>query len=202
MMCITGTSAEFKNEEFGHSIPVRSTYLGSEDVDEGLSSCTLNQEAIPLLRQDKVIDVSPHEVSCLDVADYILRQMGEISTMKLQKLVYYCQAWSLVWDEVPIFKEPIEAWANGPVIRSLFDYHRGMFKISRVLTGNPDLLSSEQRETINAVLDFYGDKSAQWLIDLAHTEDPWLSARRGLAPTERGNRIIKLDNMAEYYSSL
>ena len=31
-----------------------------------------------------------------DVAKYILEKEGKLSTMKLQKLCYYCQAWSLV----------------------------------------------------------------------------------------------------------
>lgn len=36
-----------------------------------------------------------------DVAQYILEIKGTLAAVKLQKLVYYCQAWSLVWDEVP-----------------------------------------------------------------------------------------------------
>ncbi len=58
-----------------------------------------------------------------DVAAYILEQYSAIPTMKLQKLIYYCQAWSLVWDEEPLFSEDIEAWANGPVVRSLYEAH-------------------------------------------------------------------------------
>jgi len=38
-----------------------------------------------------------------DVAAYILDKRGPMSHMKLQKLVYYCQAWSLVWDEELFF---------------------------------------------------------------------------------------------------
>ena len=55
-------------------------------------------------------------MTVLDVAAYILERQGSMTTMKLQKLVYYCQAWSLVWDERPLFDESIEAWANGPVL--------------------------------------------------------------------------------------
>ena len=44
-----------------------------------------------------------------DVADYILKECGEMPALKLQKLVYYSQAWSLVWDEAPLFEEEIEA---------------------------------------------------------------------------------------------
>lgn len=201
-MYTTNTDAGSSDDECIQRFPAPSAYAGSGDIDEGLSSCALTQEGQATVRDEKQVVVSALDVSCLDVAEYILRRLGRMSTMKLQKLVYYCQAWSLVWDEAPIFKEPIEAWANGPVVRSLFDYHRGMFDISHVFTGNPDVLSAKQRESIEAVLSFYGEKSAQWLIDLSHDEEPWVSARRGLAPTERGNRAISLDKMAEYYSSL
>ena len=32
-----------------------------------------------------------------DVAAYILMRRGQMTAMKLQKLVYYSQAWGLVW---------------------------------------------------------------------------------------------------------
>ena len=125
-----------------------------------------------------------------------------MSTMKLQKLVYYSQAWALVWDEKPLFKEDIEAWSNGPVVRDLFYYHRGRYEIAAVEIGNPRLLNQEQQETIDAVLNYYGDKPTQWLIELTHLEDPWIQAREGLPPLERGDKVIPLDAMAVYYSSL
>ncbi len=142
------------------------------------------------------------KIRVFDVAAYILVRMGTMTTMKLQKLVYYSQAWSLVWDEKRLFEEKIEAWANGPVVRDLFDYHRGMYEISEIPIGNPRLLDQEQQDTVDAVLEYYGDRPAQWLIDLSHMEDPWIQARKGLPPLERGNRIIPLDVMAHYYSSL
>lgn len=143
-----------------------------------------------------------NSVSVFDVASYIINKMGEMTTMKLQKLVYYCQAWSLVWDEKPLYYENIEAWANGPVVRELFYFHRGQFSISSIPIGNPSLLEKNQTETIDAVLDYYGDKPAQWLIDLSHSETPWKDARIGLSSIDRSARVIKLDSMADYYSSL
>ena len=50
-----------------------------------------------------------------DTAKYILEKSGKMSTMKLQKLCYYSQAWALVWDDAPLFDEDFQAWANGPV---------------------------------------------------------------------------------------
>ncbi|HEV7503973.1 MAG TPA: type II toxin-antitoxin system antitoxin SocA domain-containing protein [Thermoanaerobaculia bacterium] len=137
-----------------------------------------------------------------NVAAYILQKQGEMTAMKLQKLVYYSQAWSLVWDEEPLFAERVEAWANGPVVPDLYREHKGQFKVGSWPRGNPEALSAVHRETIDSVLGYYGDKASQWLSDLTHREDPWLDARRGLAPGERGSTEISHAAMAEYYGSL
>jgi uncharacterized phage-associated protein len=141
--------------------------------------------------------------SVFDTANYILRRQGPMTAMKLQKLVYYCQAWSLVWDERPLFPERVEAWANGPVVPVLFDAHRGKFQVSyETIPGNPDNLDGMAVETIEAILKYYGNKSSQWLSELTHSERPWIEARSGMAPGERGSREITLAVMHEYYESL
>lgn len=140
--------------------------------------------------------------SAFDVAAYILGRAGSMTAMKLQKLVYYTQAWSLVWDEAPLFDERIEAWANGPVVPDLYDWHRGSYLLSTCTRGHADDLNPEQRETVDAVLEHYGNKSSQWLSDLTHAEEPWKDARVGLAPGERGNCEITHASMMEYYSRI
>jgi uncharacterized phage-associated protein len=142
------------------------------------------------------------QVSAHDVAAYILREQGPMSTWKLQKLVYYAQAWSLVWDETPLFEEPIQAWANGPVAPELYQLHRGQFRVERWPQGKIAQLTKTQRETITAVLKFYGNKTGHWLSELTHMEPPWRDAREGLAPGERGSREITHGAMADYYGSL
>jgi len=137
-----------------------------------------------------------------DVAAYILERAGAMTTMKLQKLVYYSQAWSLVWDERPMFEEPIEAWANGPVIPELYDRHRGKFKVASWPTGQASKLSQLERETVDAVLNYYGDRNSQWLSDLTHSESPWQDARAGLPASTRGNSLISPAALAEYYGGL
>jgi len=142
--------------------------------------------------------------SVFDVAKYILMKTGKMTTMKLQKLLYYSQAWSLVWDEQPLFDNVIQAWANGPVAPSVYNYHRGLYFVDsdKFPMADPSNLTDTQRETVDAVLAYYGDKPAQWLIDLTHSEKPWQDARKGLGPGERGNNDISHASMADYYSGL
>jgi uncharacterized phage-associated protein len=142
-----------------------------------------------------------------DVAKYILQKTNAISTMKLQKLVYYAQAWSTVWDnppDAPLFPERIEAWSLGPVVPELFAWHKGHFSVGVDVFPNGDVsrLSRDQRETIDSVLAFYGHRTAQWLSDLSHSEPPWRDARVGIPEGERGGVEITLESMAEYYGNL
>ena len=140
----------------------------------------------------------------IDVAQYILERCGRMTTWKLQKLVYYCQAWSLVWDEESLFPDEIQAWADGPVVRRLYDLHSGQFTISKIKGGDPSRLNNTERETIDAVLGEYGGKPSAWLRDLTHSEPPWKDARKaaGVSEGERGNAVISLDAMVQYYGRL
>ncbi len=114
-----------------------------------------------------------------DLAAYILREQGRMSTWKLQKLVYYSQAWALVWDDEPIFKAHIEAWANGPVVPELYRKHRGQFSVDS-WEGDPRRLSDDHRATIDIVLAEYGRLTGRQLSLLTHAERPWQEARKGL----------------------
>ncbi len=140
--------------------------------------------------------------SAFDVAAYILDLLGSLPAMKLHKLVYYCQAWHLVWDGAPLFPDKIEAWANGVVIPTLYYSHQGIFQITTVSRGDAQLLNSDERATCNAVIRYYGDKSSQCLHDLVRSESPWLDARHGLSPVERGYVEITHDEIVRYYGSL
>lgn len=137
------------------------------------------------------------------VAKYILEKLRGTTHMKLQKLLYYSQAWSLVWDERPLFSARIEAWANGPVVPSIYAHLRGQFNVSPdAFRAKSDTPTKSEQETIDGVLAYYGDKNSQWLSDLSHMERPWQNARKGLGPGERGSNDISHADMAEYYGSL
>ncbi|KAB3522784.1 DUF4065 domain-containing protein [Corynebacterium zhongnanshanii] len=139
-----------------------------------------------------------------DVARYILEHVdGRVSTMKFQKLVYYAQAWHLVWDEQPLFDSRIEAWANGPVVRELYVQHRGEFTARRDLfPGDSGRLTNDEKESIDAVLKAYGRLNGQQLSDLSHSERPWREAYEGLTVGQGRAREIDLTVMQEFYTAM
>lgn len=139
-----------------------------------------------------------------DAAKYILAKTGLVTTMKLQKLLYYAQAWSLVWDENELFPEDFEAWAGGPVCRQLFAWHRTFYKVSEKdiptdkLSG--ESFGAEQIETMDAVIRDYGRYSGAQLSELTHSEAPWITARQGLPPGASCTNIISKADMAWFYA--
>lgn len=142
-------------------------------------------------------------VTCLDVAEYILQQKGPVTSMKLQKLVYYSQAWSLALEEEPIFDEPIEASPHGPVVKKLTVNPQDQSHVFTIPQGDPGRLSTEQKETIDAVLIYYGQKSAHWLMDKTHSEAPWKQAREGGSEDGPGFvKTISFQAIKDYYSGM
>ncbi|MDR2360759.1 MAG: DUF4065 domain-containing protein [Oscillospiraceae bacterium] len=139
-----------------------------------------------------------------DVAKYIIRKMGEITAMKLQKLCYYTQVWTLAWDGVPLFSEDFQAWADGPVCVELFARHKGRFLLREddLDVYLPDTLTPEQLTNIDIVLKDYGDYQPFELSDMTHQERPWREARGSTPIGERCENIISKENMRDYYAGL
>lgn len=143
----------------------------------------------------------------LDVAKYILSKKGNMTAMKLEKLCYYSQAWMLAWEEIPMFEDDFEAWANGPVSRRLFNLHRGKFIVSSADISaeyGRTNLDDTQVDVIDRILDYYGDKEPNWLSELTHLERPWKDARARAhaAPGEYCDEVILKSDMMDYYGGL
>jgi len=135
-----------------------------------------------------------------DVARHILSQRA-MTAMKMQKLAYYSQAWHLARKGRPLFIEPVEAWVNGPVVRDLYETHRGQFSLSSWPLGDVDELSSPQRKLIDEMVDTYGRRSASWLSQLTHSEEPWRKAREGLPDNVRSSAVIDREVMRDFYAA-
>jgi uncharacterized phage-associated protein len=135
-----------------------------------------------------------------DVAAVLLIRTGSITTMKLQKLVFYCQAWHLAFTGSPLFPEMIQAWERGPVVPELHRQHRGKYQVTSWPTGHPSHLSDVESQTVEWVVRKYGEFSAEALSRMTHQEIPWLVARGGAADDEKGSKPIPHDQMRAFYS--
>ena len=122
--------------------------------------------------------------------------------MKLQKLCYYSQAWSLVWDEQKLFDNRIEAWANGPVTTGLYSSHYRQYDVSEINDGDSSKLEGYQKETVDKIVDFYGQYTSKQLSDMTHMEEPWKIARGDTPDGDRSSNEITLGSMPDYYGKL
>ena len=142
--------------------------------------------------------------NAIDVAAYILEQTGSVTTMKLQKLVYYTQVRYLVTNGRPLFEDRIEAWANGPVSPKLYHVHSGRYMIGRGglgLSGSSDALNYPEKAAADLVVERLGSYSGEDLRELSHGERPWQDARKGYAPGDRCNVPITVEAMRSFYCS-
>lgn len=141
-------------------------------------------------------------MNAVDVSNYVIQYLKchgqKINHLKLQKLLYYIEAWHMVFLNKPIFADNIEAWQHGPVIRTVWNHFKrhsilyDELPVCKTCTCN---LSDEQRAIIDDVLDEYGDKTGYYLENLTHSEEPWQKARKS------NDQIISKIFMKQYYGA-
>jgi len=154
-------------------------------------------------RKGTMMDTTP---TALEVAHYFLRKGGEdgtsISNKKLQKLLYYAQAWTKVFSGERLFDEPIEAWVHGPAIRSVYGEFRGFEfgPIDPTVVPTEELDFGDNKETLNEIWRVYGKYDANYLEMLTHNEEPWKEARNGLEIDESSSNEISLGTMQSFYA--
>lgn len=133
-----------------------------------------------------------------DVAAYLVSKLGVIGTMKMEKLVYYCQAWWVARNDTPLFPEPLQAWRMGPVCPDLYREHRRQNYVDAWPLGSAANLGDQERRHIDAVVDVYGAYSGFRLGDMTHEERPWNAAmaRGGL------NTEIDVEEMRAFFQAV
>lgn len=135
-----------------------------------------------------------------DVARYILERQGPVTTLKLQKLVYYVQSWAIAKGG-PIFNDAIKAWVQGPVVPALFHEHKGLRQVTAAdMTARGTGLTDQQRAHIDGVLAYYGNLPPKYLSEMTHFERPWKDARA--EGNQRGHEspTIPVAAMREFYA--
>ena len=142
-----------------------------------------------------------------DIANWfkgaIDRESGDsITHLKLQKLIYYAQAWSLALNDRCLFDEDLQAWAHGPVAESVYRDHEGSGWNALPPPEAMPTLDAADRDILEQVLQSYGSLSAKQLESMTHAELPWIEARGGLAPEARSTARISKQTMKRFYKRM
>jgi uncharacterized phage-associated protein len=143
-----------------------------------------------------------------------------VSPLKLQKILYYVQAWYMVFygREHTLFAERPQAWVNGPVYPTVYREYRSKtqnmcdhLQPSDFCDGDPvealaDVtrllgFDAEQLELLDSIIMLYGAKTQNQLIFLSHSGKPWAEKREGLPPYQRSEEELSLDTMYSYYKA-
>jgi uncharacterized phage-associated protein len=135
-------------------------------------------------------------VSAHDVAREIAARDPEAGTLKVHKLLYYCQGWHLALNGEPLFAEDIEAWANGPVVADLWhDLDKGR------PAPEPSPLDARQRATVAFVCGKYRHRRGRHLIAATHAEPPWRDATAQAGGDEGPNPVIPIEALRDFFAT-
>lgn len=145
-------------------------------------------------------------IKARDVGRYFIylanQESRPITNKKLQKLVYYSQAWSLVLNNKRLFSDPLEAWVHGPAVKSLYVQYKdfGFSPIQENVTSDAiKNISSKTKKLLDEIWKVYGKMDAQYLEVLTHSEKPWREAREGLESHQNSEKEISLKTMKSFY---
>jgi uncharacterized phage-associated protein len=150
------------------------------------------------------------KVSATVLANYILMSYGPMSHLKLQKLLYYSEAYHLAYFDQSLIDEQFQAWLHGPVCRKVYNELKGesilYSDISFDGKSEPakeilENLNSNQIELLNDVLKELSTWRAFELERATHREVPWIEARKGYGPADRCDVIISKETMRIFYKS-
>ena len=144
-------------------------------------------------------------VDPLDIARYFIvrayedNKDSEMTNMKLQKLLYYAQSLFLALYGDPLFEAEIQAWRYGPVCppayRFYSEYERDQLPIPS--DDGFSAISSEVKDLLEEVWNYFGIHHAYVLSDMTHLEFPWKNARGNLPREASSNKALEVSDMCE-----
>lgn len=115
----------------------------------------------------------------VDVAAYLVlhakeKNIGDMTHLKIQKLVYLAHGWFLGIFEERLIKEDIEAWQYGPVVSELYDELKIYGSAVIPFIESKITIEGYPKDMLNRILDVYGNISGSNLVEITHEPGtPW-----------------------------
>ncbi len=120
---------------------------------------------------------------------------GEYMTnMKLQKMLYLAQCLSYAIKDSPLFKEQIQAWKHGPVVRPIYEKYK-VLRADTIQDVNPIDIDEETAALLEFVYEKYGIYSATELRNLTHKH----KAYKNNYIEAKKNIIIPIEDIANEF---
>lgn len=142
------------------------------------------------------------------LADYILKNYGPMSHLKLQKLLFYCDAYHMAYFGEELITDEFEAWAHGPVSRTIYNSLKDKSILYSDLSFtdngvNPDdeikKLTTDQQEVIADIMGELSTWTGSQLEASTHLEYPWIEARKGYGEGAKCSVRISKKTTLEFY---
>lgn len=122
-----------------------------------------------------------------------------ISNLRLNKLLYFAQGYSLYKRGMPLFDDEIEAWKYGPVVPSVYRTFKvcGRGNIDETYGDyNVENFSSDELEILLNVAEEFGKYSSPKLVDITHAQgSPW----QQVFNEDAKHTIISKKSIADYF---
>lgn len=134
--------------------------------------------------------------SVIDAAALLVKVAGSMSRGKLQDLLYFAQAWHLVWDNELLYPDPIIATDDGVRIEVVESLIGSAFTVTaeQLRKGKPKQLTESQQGTLLGVTNFYANRNHYRLSEQIRGSAPWQQAR-----SSDGDPVIEPAALLRYY---
>jgi uncharacterized phage-associated protein len=141
----------------------------------------------------------------VNVADYLVylasrenqeKEREGITNLKLQKILYFTQAYCLAKLNKPLFAEDISAWDYGPVVPEVYRKFKCNGSKPIIIEEDRSGLMEKDKEIVKKIWDSFGGYSAGRLVDIVHSHTPWKEAFASY------DKTISRKVLKDYYSPL
>lgn len=148
------------------------------------------------------------QIDSVVLANYILKHYGPMSHLKLQKLLFYCDAYCLAFFGQELINDKFEAWVHGPVCRKVYNEMKGFSVLYTDMSYSPmavnedeifDTLPLDVKDLLKDVLDSLSNWTGIELERATHRELPWMEARRGYAEADKCHVEISKETTRTFY---
>lgn len=135
------------------------------------------------------------------IVEYCNKHYLHITHLRLQKLLYFIQAYFLMKSngEIVAFNEEIEAWDLGPIVPCIYHQYK-RFGNGHIPFLNDNsyagIFSNDDKKNIEEVILHFKDKSSIYMMEVTHDQKPWIEAYN----KQNLEKVITKKSIYEYFT--